>query len=149
MSGASSLTVMLTVALTEPPLLLAEIVNVLSVINDVGVPQMVPLLVPKDKPLGKAGLMAHDTNSPEPVMVGESGRSLLAVLLVKSKSFGEYAIVGTSSLTSMVMVVVSTPPLFLTVIVYVVLVDNSVGVPEISPVLISKLNPAGKAGLME
>ncbi len=110
---------------------------------------MVPLLVSKVKPLGRLALMAHDTNSPEPVMVGESGRSLLAVLLVKSKSFGEYAIVGTSSLTSMVMVVVSTPPLFLTVIVYVVLVDNSVGVPEISPVLISKLNPAGKAGLME
>ena len=149
MSGASSLTVMLTVALTEPPLLLAEIVNVLSVIIDVGVPQIVPLLVPKDKPLGKAGLMAHDVMVPEPVMVGESGRSLLAVLLVMVKSFGEYAIVGTSSLTSMVMVVVSTPPLFLTVIVYVVLVDNSVGVPEISPVLISKLNPAGKAGLME
>ena len=28
--------------------------------------------------------MAHDVISPEPVMVGESGRSLLAVLLVKS-----------------------------------------------------------------
>jgi hypothetical protein len=49
----------------------------------------------------------------------------------------------------MVIVVVFTPPLFLTVMVYVVLVDNSVGVPEISPVLISRLNPAGKAGLME
>ena len=49
----------------------------------------------------------------------------------------------------MAMVVVFVPPELRTVIVYVVLVDNSVGVPEISPVLISKLNPAGKAGLME
>ena len=89
MTGASSFTVMFTVALTEPPLLLAEIVNILSVINDVGVPQIVPLLVPNVKPLGRAGLMAQDVIVPEPVMVGESGRSLLAVLLVMSKSFGE------------------------------------------------------------
>ena len=89
MSGASSLMVMLTVAEDEPPLLFAQIVNVLSVIRDVGVPQMVPLLVPKFKPEGKAGLMAQLTISPEPVTVGESGRSLETVLFVKSKSFGE------------------------------------------------------------
>ena len=69
--------------------------------------------------------------------------------MVNVRFCGEYAMSGTWSITSIVMVVVFTPPLFLTVIVYVVLVDNSVGVPEISPVLISKLNPAGKAGLME
>ena len=62
-------------------------------------------------------VMAHEVMVPEPVMVGESGRSLLAVLLVKSKSFGEYAIVGTSSLTTMVMVVVFVPPELRTVIV--------------------------------
>ena len=49
----------------------------------------------------------------------------------------------------MVIVVVLVPPELRTVIVNVVLVNNSDGVPEISPVLISKLNPAGKAGLME
>ena len=49
----------------------------------------------------------------------------------------------------MVMVVVFTPPLFLAVIVYVVLVDNSVGVPEISPVNALRLNPAGRSGLTE
>ena len=57
--------------------------------NSVGVPLSTPVEVSKDNPLGSDGLMAQDTNSPEPVMVGESGRSLLAVLLVKSKSFGE------------------------------------------------------------
>jgi len=49
----------------------------------------------------------------------------------------------------MVMVVVLTPPLFRAVIVYVVFVDNSVGVPDISPVLMLKLNPVGRAGLTE
>ena len=77
MSGASSLTVMFTVAEDDPPLLLAQMVNVLSVINEVGVPQMVPLLVPKFRPLGKAGLMAQDMIVPEPVTVAVSGKSVL------------------------------------------------------------------------
>ena len=47
------------------------------------------------------------------------------------------------------IVVVFVPPELRAVIVYVVLVDNSVGVPEISPVAMFKLNPAGKAGLTE
>ena len=76
-SGASSFTVMFTVAEDEPPLLLAQIVKVLSVINEVGVPQIVPLLVPNDKPLGSAGEIAHDVIAPEPVTVAFSGRSLL------------------------------------------------------------------------
>ena len=101
MTGASSFTVMLTVALTEPPLLFAEMVNVLSVINDVGVPQIVPLLVPKDKPLGKAGLMAHEVIVPEPVRVAFNGKSLLACPLVSVKFSGEYESVGNSSTTVM------------------------------------------------
>ena len=75
--ASSSLTVMLTVAEDEPPLLLAQMVNVLSVINEVGVPQIVPLLVPNVKPLGSAGLIAHEVIAPEPVSVAFSGRSLL------------------------------------------------------------------------
>ena len=77
MSGTSSLTVMFTVAVDDPPLLLAQMVNVLSVINDVGVPQIVPLLVPKDRPLGRVGEIAHEVIAPEPVSVTVSGRSLL------------------------------------------------------------------------
>ena len=77
MSGASSLTVMFTVAEDEPPLLLAQMVKVLSVIMEVGVPQMVPLLVPNDSPLGSAGEIAHEVIVPEPVKVGLSGRLLL------------------------------------------------------------------------
>ena len=52
-------------------------------------PQIVPLLVSKVKPLGRLALMAHEVISPEPVMVGRSGRSLLTVLFVSVKSAGE------------------------------------------------------------
>ena len=70
-------------------MLVAVIVNIVRVSNSVGVPLSTPVEVLKDKPLGTDGLMTHDVNSPEPVKVGESGRSLLAVLLVMVKSFGE------------------------------------------------------------
>ena len=60
---------MLTVALTEPPLLLAQIVNVLSVINEVGVPLIAPVEVLNAKPLGKLGLMAHEVTVP-PLTLG-------------------------------------------------------------------------------
>lgn len=77
MSGTSSLMVMFTVAEDEPPLLFAQIVNVLIVINEVGVPQMVPLLVPKFRPAGKVALMAQEVIVPEPVNVAFSGKSVL------------------------------------------------------------------------
>ena len=49
----------------------------------------------------------------------------------------------------MVMVVVFVPPEFRTVIVNVVLVKSSLGVPEIVPVVESMLKPVGRSGLME
>ena len=90
---------MFTVALTEPPLLFAQMVNVLSAINEVGVPQIVPLLVPKFSPLGRAGEIAHEVIAPEPVSVAFSGRSLLACPFVRVKFSGEYDNVGTWSFT--------------------------------------------------
>ena len=86
--------VMLTVAEDEPPLLLAQIVNVLSVINDVGVPQIVPLLVPKFRPDGRLGLMAQEVIVPEPVTVAFSGKSVLDWPLVSVMLDGEYESVG-------------------------------------------------------
>jgi len=94
MSGASSLMVMLTVAEDEPPLLFAQIVNVLNVINEVGVPQMVPLLVPKFRPDGRLGLMAQEMIVPEPVTVAFSGKSVLDWPLVSVMLDGEYGSVG-------------------------------------------------------
>ena len=80
---------MLMYAVASPPVLVAVMVNIVRVSNSVGVPLSTPVEVSKDKPLGSDGLMAHDTISPEPVMVGESGRSSEAVLFVMFKSFGE------------------------------------------------------------
>ena len=86
--------VMLTVAEDEPPLLFAQIVNVLNVINEVGVPQMVPLLVPKFRPDGRLGLMAQEMIVPEPVTVAFSGKSVLDWPLVSVMLDGEYESVG-------------------------------------------------------
>ena len=94
MSGTSSLMVMLTVAEDEPPLLFAQIVNALNVINEVGVPQMVPLLVPKFRPDGRLGLMAQEVIIPEPVTVAFSGKSVLDWPLVSVMLDGEYESVG-------------------------------------------------------
>ena len=69
--------------------MVAVMVYMVRVSNSVGVPLSTPVEVSKERPLGSDGLMAHETNSPEPVMVGESGRSLLPVLLDKLKSLGE------------------------------------------------------------
>ena len=47
------------------------------------------------------------------------------------------------------IVVVLVPPELRTVIVNVVLVNNSLGIPEIVPVVGLILKPVGKSGLME
>ena len=82
--------VMLTVAEDEPPLLFAQIVNVSNVINEVGVPQMVPLLVPKFRPDGRLGLIAQEMIVPEPVTVAFSGKSVLDWPFVSVMLDGEY-----------------------------------------------------------
>ena len=53
---------------------------------------------------------------------------------------------GATSSTSSVIVAVSIPPVFCAVTVYVVAGEIVVGVPEISPVAVSKLRPVGSVG---
>ncbi len=89
MVGNSSTIVMLMYAVAVPPEFVAVMVYMARVSNSVGVPLSTPVEVAKDNPLGSDGRRAQETSMRESVMVGESGRSLLAVLLVKSKSFGE------------------------------------------------------------
>ena len=70
MNGAKSFTVMLIVAESEPPELLAQIVYSTAVVcSVVGVPQMLPLVEPKDRPVGRLGLISHDVTVP-PLTVG-------------------------------------------------------------------------------
>ena len=54
--------------------------------------------------------------------------------------------VGAISLTSRVIVTESLPPVLVAVIVYVVSGESAVGVPEISPVAVSKTRPVGRSG---
>ena len=46
-------------------------------------------------------------------------------------------------------VVLPLPPALVAVMVYVVIVDNAVGVPDIVPVVVSNDKPAGNAGLID
>ena len=81
-------------AFKEPPELLAQMVKFDVLNNCVGIPHIVPLLVPKFNPDGKVALMAHEVISPGPVRVGERGKSILAVLLVRFSEFGTYERTG-------------------------------------------------------
>ena len=88
--GAWSLIVMLTVAEVEPPLLLAQTVYVTGLVcRTVGIPQIVPLLVPKFSPDGKVALISQDVIPPGPVKVALSGKSLLWLPLVSTSVLGE------------------------------------------------------------
>ena len=49
-------------------------------------PQIVPLLVPNERPLGSAGLMAHEVIVPEPVSVALSGKFEVVIGLVKVRN---------------------------------------------------------------
>ncbi len=67
--GASSVTVIVTVAVALPPELLAVTVYVAVELIAVGVPEIVPVDVSNDKPAGNAGEMDHAVTAP-PVDVG-------------------------------------------------------------------------------
>ena len=91
--------------------------------------------------------MVHDVMTPEPVRVGDSGTSELAVLLVKLKSSGEYEMLGRLSTTVRLIKVVDEPPVLVAVTEYVVRGETTVGVPEISPFVMFNSKPVGKSGL--
>ena len=81
--------VIVTVAEVEPPELFAQIVYVTDVVcKTVGVPQIVPLLVPKLRPAGNVALISHEVMVPEPFSVAFSGKSLLWLSLSRTSVFG-------------------------------------------------------------
>ena len=77
---------MLTFATLEPPLLLAQTVYCVVVKRCVAIPQIVPLLVSKVKPVGMIGSTCQEVISP-PVLVASI--TLIAVLLTKVKLYNE------------------------------------------------------------
>ena len=79
------MTVMLTVSVSLPPVLVAVMVYVVEVLNSVGVPEIVPSVVLNAKPPGRVGEMDQVTTSP-PLMVGVT--EVIAVPLVRVKVDG-------------------------------------------------------------
>ena len=80
----------------------------------VGVPQIVPLLVPKLRPDGRDGETEYETTVP-PLDVTEV--VVIAVPLVRVNEVVLYAIDGAMSLTTIVTLAVSVPPVLVAVIV--------------------------------
>ena len=79
------MTVMVTVAVSLPPVLVAVMVYVVEVLNSVGVPEIVPSEESNDRPPGRDGEMDHVTTAP-PLMVGVT--DVMAVPLVRVKVDG-------------------------------------------------------------
>lgn len=83
----------------DPPELVPVMVYIVRVRSSVGIPVISPVDASSARPNGRLGSTVQETIVPAPVVVGESGKSLLAVLLVIDKSFGKYSIAGTTSFT--------------------------------------------------
>ena len=72
---------------------------------------------------------------------------VIAVPLVNVSELGEYVTEeGATSLTTIVMLTVALPPVFVPVIVYEVEAVTAVGAPEMAPVEPSMVRPAGSVG---
>tara|TARA_Y100000766_G_scaffold192339_1_gene165372 strand:- start:126 stop:452 length:327 start_codon:yes stop_codon:yes gene_type:complete len=108
------LTVIVTLAVSVPPVLVAVIVYEAEDVTAVGVPLSVPVDVSSDSPAGRDGETEYETTVP-PVDVTEV--VVMAVPLVKVKEFVLYVIDGAISLTVIVTLAVSVPPVLVAVIV--------------------------------
>ena len=108
-----------------------------------GVPLIAPVEESRERPAGKLGETVHEVIVPPPT-VGVS--VVMVVPFSKVRELEPYEIVGGTSLTTMVSVAVSVPPVLVAVTVYVAEEVIAVGVPEITPVDVSRAMPAGSDG---
>ena len=111
-----------------------------------GVPEIAPVEESRERPAGKDGETDHEVIVPPPT-VGVS--VVIVVPFSKVSELEPYAIVGATSLTTIVIVAVSVPPVLVAVIVYEALEVTAVGVPLIAPVDVSRDKPAGRDGETE
>ena len=138
---------MFTVVREDPAELLAQTVNTASAMIWLGVPQIVPLLVSKVRPVGKVALMAHEVTAPlvaVEVSVGVMGVIVDPVDAVRST----YAMGPGAPVTCRVRVPCVVVPNVVTVTVCVVFAWTSVGVPEIVPVFQLSTSPDGRFGVI-
>ena len=108
------MTTMVMVAVSVPPVLVAVMVYVAEEVTAVGVPLMAPVEVSSDKPAGSDGETEYETTVP-PVDVTDV--VVIAVPLVNVNEFVLYEMTGAISLTTMVIVALSLPPVLVAVMV--------------------------------
>ena len=109
-----SLTTMVTLAVSEPPVLVAVTVYVADDVTAVGVPLMAPVEESRDKPAGNDGETDQEVIAP-PLVVGVS--VVIAAPFSKVREVELYEIDGATSLTTMVNDSVSVPPVLVAVTV--------------------------------
>ena len=110
----------------------------------VGVPEMAPVEVLKERPLGSDGEIDHEVTAP-PLALGVA--VVMAESLVNVNGLPLYTMDdGATSLTVMVTVAVELPPELFAVTVYCVWDETAVGVPEMAPVEVENRRPAGSVG---
>ena len=114
MVGVTSLTTMVTLAVSVPPVLVAVMVYEALEVTAVGVPLRTPVEVSSAKPAGSDGETEYETTVP-PVDVGDV--VVIAVPLVNVNELVLYEMTGAISLTTMVIVALSLPPVLVAVIV--------------------------------
>ena len=137
------MTTMVTVAESLPPVFVAVIVYCVETETSVGVPERVPVEVSKERPAESVGDMSHVTTAPP---VDDGVVVDIAVPLVRVNELVENAIEGVASLTVMVRVAVSNPPVLVAVMVYVAEELIALGTPVMTPVDVSRLSPVGSEG---
>ena len=109
------LTWMVSVAVALPPVLVAVTVYVPEEVMAVGVPLMAPVVLLKLRPAGRDGEIDQSVGDPPPV-VGVIVD--MVVPLTNVSELGEYVTAdGATSLTTMVTLAVSVPPVLVAVIV--------------------------------
>ena len=137
------MTTMVMLAVSLPPVLLAVMVYVADEVTAVGFPLIAPVEESRDKPAGSDGETDQEVMAP-PLVVGVN--VVMAVPFSKVREFELYEIDGATSLTMMVMLAVSVPPVLFAVIVYEAEEVIVVGVPYIIPVEVLRNKPAGSDG---
>tara|TARA_B100001564_G_scaffold357959_1_gene375432 strand:- start:888 stop:1148 length:261 start_codon:yes stop_codon:yes gene_type:complete len=80
----------------------------------VGVPEIAPVEVSNERPEGRVGVIDHDKTAPP---VDDGVAVVIEVPLVRVSEFGEKTIEGVASLTTIVSVAVSEPPVLVAVMV--------------------------------
>ena len=108
------MTTIVMLAVSLPPVLLAVMVYAADDATAVGFPLMAPVEESRDKPAGSDGETDQEVIAP-PLVVGVN--VVMAVPFSKVREFELYEIDGATSLTTMVIVALSLPPVLVAVTV--------------------------------